>query len=445
MLALLTICLNFLVPTNATSLPADVACTTVPALRIAHPGNMTYHSATVQVVLVAPHRHHVETMWYAWNGTNVTYDGPVDVLFDEGQNTLRAWANDSKGRVATAAVSFTIDTGAPSVRITSPANGTCTSTVQRVEIDATGRRGVERTWYAWNGTNVTYDGPVDFLFDEGQNTLRAWAIDSKGRVATAGVSFVVDSIGPSVRIKSPANATCTSAVQRVEIAATSVAGIDRIGYAWNGTNVTYCGPVDVGVTEGPNTVRAWANDTAGRVATAELVFTIKTPPPVVRVTSLSNVTYPSAIQRLEIAATSVIGLDIVWYNWNETNVTYGGPVDVRFAEGPNTVRAWASDRAGRVATAAVSFTIDVAGPGLDHVQRLEFLQDCHDLVLASLELFCYRVRAHGPVQQLPHLVFLFGYNAHQRDALERGGRYLQLREKLGHATVSQHHLDIGNE
>jgi hypothetical protein len=47
--------------------------------------------------------------WYNWNGTNVSYSGPVYITFREGANILHAWANDSIGRTVYDSVTFSLD------------------------------------------------------------------------------------------------------------------------------------------------------------------------------------------------------------------------------------------------------------------------------------------------------------------------------------------------
>jgi hypothetical protein len=60
--------------------------------------------------------------------------------------------------------------------------------------------------------------------------------------------------------------------------------------------------------------------------------------------------------------------DNVWYNWNGSNVTYGGEEYIDFGEGPKTLYAWANDSAGNSNSANVAFEVildacDYSGSG----------------------------------------------------------------------------------
>ncbi|MEE9379133.1 MAG: hypothetical protein V3V33_13970, partial [Candidatus Lokiarchaeia archaeon] len=52
----------------------------------------------------------------------MTYTSAQSIMFDEGLNTIYAWANDSTGNIGTTSVTFTIDTTPPTVEINSPTN-----------------------------------------------------------------------------------------------------------------------------------------------------------------------------------------------------------------------------------------------------------------------------------------------------------------------------------
>lgn len=92
-------------------LPASVS------LSIISPKNITYDftlaaSKTVLVNISS----NGDSVWYDWNGTNITYTAPVYVEFNEGSNTLYAYANNSDGSFNSTSVTF-------SVVITTPGGG----------------------------------------------------------------------------------------------------------------------------------------------------------------------------------------------------------------------------------------------------------------------------------------------------------------------------------
>ncbi|MHA1847206.1 MAG: hypothetical protein ACTSXU_06135, partial [Promethearchaeota archaeon] len=52
---------------------------TVPIVKINNPVNTTYTSSVQQVNISASDENGIDSIWYNWNGTNVTYTSPVNV------------------------------------------------------------------------------------------------------------------------------------------------------------------------------------------------------------------------------------------------------------------------------------------------------------------------------------------------------------------------------
>ncbi|MHA1891909.1 MAG: hypothetical protein ACTSYS_13025, partial [Promethearchaeota archaeon] len=133
----------------------------------------------------------IDSIWYNWNGTNVTYTSPVNVTFPDGTHVLQAWANDSGGNVGSATITFTIDTTSPIVVINHPENTAYVTSSQLVNITASDISGIDTIWYNWNGTNVTYTSPVMVSFPDGTHVLQAWANDTLGYIGSATVTFTI--------------------------------------------------------------------------------------------------------------------------------------------------------------------------------------------------------------------------------------------------------------
>ncbi|MHA1748149.1 MAG: hypothetical protein ACTSYF_05840, partial [Promethearchaeota archaeon] len=79
--------------------------------------------------------------------------------------------------------------------------------------------------------------------------------------------------------------------------------------------------------------------------------------PKVQIISLSNTTYYATTQLLEINATDDIGIDTIWYNWNDVDVIYNSAQYIKFRNGSNTIHVWANDSAGNIGNTSVSFSI----------------------------------------------------------------------------------------
>ena len=331
--------------------------TTAPTIEITSPTNKTYSDAEQLLNITTTDDNGIDTVWYNWEGSNVTYTVPQNITFSEGLNTIYAWANDSEGNVGSTSVAFTIDTIIPIVEITSPINITYPSTELLLNITATDNKGINTVWYNWEGSNVTYTEPQNITFSEGLNTIYAWVNDSGGNIGSTSVAFIIDTTVPTVEITSLANTTYSDAKQFLNITTTDDNGIDTVWYNWEGSNVTYTAPQNITFSEGLNTIYAWANDSVGNVGSTSVEFTIDTTAPTVEITSPTNTIYPDAEQLLNITATDNNGINTVWYNWEGSNVTYTGPQNITFSEGLNTIYAWANDSVGNLGSTSITFTI----------------------------------------------------------------------------------------
>jgi len=83
------------------------------------------------------------------------------------------------------------------------------------------------------------------------------------------------------------------------------------------------------------------------------------PAPSISIISPTATTYNN---RTQLANISAPGASSIWYNWNGTNYTYTVPLNIIFAEGSNTLTAWANATTGEVNTTAVTFTTDTNPP-----------------------------------------------------------------------------------
>jgi len=196
-------------------------------VEILSPINTIYNNTTQLLELTATDKVEIHTIWYNWEGTNVTYTGALDITFNEGLNTIYVWANDSAGNVVATSVTFTIDTTAPTVEIISPINTIYNNTTQLLELTATDNLEIHTIWYNWEGTNVTYTSALSITFNEGLNTIYVWANDSAGNVGATLVTFTIDTTIPTVEIINPTNTTYYAATQLLEITATDNTEIGR--------------------------------------------------------------------------------------------------------------------------------------------------------------------------------------------------------------------------
>ncbi|MEM2954772.1 MAG: hypothetical protein QW625_02375, partial [Candidatus Nanoarchaeia archaeon] len=121
----------------------------------------------------------------------------------EGLYYFNATAYDnSNNSNVTETRNVTIDITAPTIQIIAPENRTYNNSTQIVNISAFDPN-LEKIWYNWNGTNFTYTNPVYRTFNEGTNVLFVWANDTAGNTNSTNVTFIIDTISPSIEFVSP--------------------------------------------------------------------------------------------------------------------------------------------------------------------------------------------------------------------------------------------------
>jgi hypothetical protein len=220
----------------------------------------------------------------SWNTTTVA----------NGGHTLRAVARDNAGNSTTsAAVSVTVsnvpDSTAPTVSLSSPADGSTVSNVITVSASASDNVGVAGVRFTVDGATIDSEdttSPYSISWNtgtvaSGAHTLRAIARDAAGNTRTSAsrtitVSNAQDTIAPSVAIGAPsANAAVSGAVM-VTASASDNVGVLGVQFLLDnaalGAEVTSA-PYQVSwpsnlVLNGSHTLSARARDAAGNTRTA---------------------------------------------------------------------------------------------------------------------------------------------------------------------------------
>ncbi|WP_244981472.1 adventurous gliding motility protein AgmC [Corallococcus exercitus] len=311
---------------------------------------------------------------------SVALPGPLA----NGTYTVTAVSSNGTTNSTTASSTFTVDVAAPTVAITTPANG---STVSNPNVTVTGTAAnATSVTVTFQGTNypatlsggswsVALPGPLA----DGTYTVTAVSTNSSGTNSSPATStFTVDQTPPTVAISTPADGS-TINTPNVTVTGTST-GASFVTLTFDGASY---GPISVDgsgnwsfplpgpLAEATYTVTATATDGAGNTSTPDSsTFTVDLTAPTVAIGSPAD--------------GSTIGTDTVTVTGTSTGatsvtLTYGGtdygpiPVDasgnwsyqlpVTLPEGPNTVTAVSTDAAGNESTPATStFTVDLTVP-----------------------------------------------------------------------------------
>lgn len=75
-------------------------------ISIITPENITYNY--FKILLNITNQTEYESIWYNWNGTNITYLEPLNITFTAGTHTLIAWVNNSDGLVNSENITFSV-------------------------------------------------------------------------------------------------------------------------------------------------------------------------------------------------------------------------------------------------------------------------------------------------------------------------------------------------
>ncbi len=85
--------------------PSD---TTDPLVTIVSPVEGVYDNSTQLLEIVASDNIQIDSIWYNWEGVNVTYTGPTGISFPEETIIIRAWAEDTAGNIGSTSAKITI-------------------------------------------------------------------------------------------------------------------------------------------------------------------------------------------------------------------------------------------------------------------------------------------------------------------------------------------------
>lgn len=229
--------------------------------------------------------------WNPWLSPTI----PFDPAFAGGDGTYEFYtvavdnATNAEAAPATADASMTIDATAPSLAITSPAQGRWL-TASSVTVSWQGSdslSGLDRYETAVDGGSFTSAGTGTSRqltgLTEGPHDVVVRAYDRAGNPATATVGFGVDTVAPIVSIRSPAaGATFNAATATFEwTGSDATSGIDHYEVWIDGESATTTTGLSVtvaAIADGAHTFHVAAVDRAGNRAEATVAFTVNTNP-----------------------------------------------------------------------------------------------------------------------------------------------------------------------
>ncbi len=311
-------------------------------------------------------------------GTNLYYNF---TFVADGTHTVAVNATDLAGNSKTVTVSFAVSTVTPFVAITSPAASaymassslvvTWTVTNTGAGLAAINVRLDAGSWRALGAsvTTYTFSGVAD-----GSHTIAVQAVGLNGAQDTATATVTVDTTPPTVTITSPAtNAWTTSSSVVVSFTASdATSGVLKVTLSIDGgtaVDVTGLSTYTAsGLADGSHTVAVTGTDRAGNTATATVIVKVDATPPTVTISSpTAGASVASGNVTVMWTATDsgsgVAKVELSVDNGSFQTVTGGSTVLTGLAAGSHTVVVRATDVAGNVKTATVTFAIAAPSGG----------------------------------------------------------------------------------
>src|SRR6266487_2897927 len=292
------------------------------------------------------------------------------VSLAEGSNILAVTATDAANNATSQPRTVILDTHAPVLAVTAPANGLITNhtpvTVSGSVTDAT------VVTITVNGTPVTvgpdghFSGSVPLT--EGSNTLTTVATDAAGNATTNTRAVTLDTHPPVLAVTAPTDGLITR-VTPVTVSGT-VTDATPVTVDVNGIPL----PVDptgaftgaVTLTEGSNTLTVTATDAASNATSQPRTVILDTHPPVLAVTAPANglITKQTPVT----VSGTVTNATPVTVDVNGTPVPVDGAGvftgQVPLAEGANPLTVTAHDAATNTATVVRIVTLDTQAPAI---------------------------------------------------------------------------------
>jgi len=318
--------------------------------------------------VIAASDSHLQSVSATLNGTPFASGTPIS---GDGDYDLVATATDSVGNSSRREVHFTIDTTPPTLAITSPAAG---SFLTSAVVSVSGACGdavlvlVDGAAASVANGRFQLDGVV---LPEGQATITATAVDLAGNNATpASISVTVDTLAPTIAIRSPADHSFVSTVPFVVTGTASDANLVSVSVngvvAQRGIDGNFIS-APLSASDGPFSILVSAEDVAGHTANASESVAIDTLPPKIVVTNGGAALADGALFNKPV--TPLVAIDDAHPGTSDLRVN-GAPFasgTAIAADGGYRLDVTAKDLAGNVSSLSLTFSIDTQPPRIGNV------------------------------------------------------------------------------
>jgi hypothetical protein len=290
-------------------------------------------------------------------------------IASDGAITIPVVATDAAGNVASTSVSLTVDRGAPSVQIASPASG---AFLRGPSVTVSGSiSDASTTSVSVNGVAALLDGSssgssaFSRTFTATVPVADATATDAAGNSGSASRTITVDSVAPALTLTAPAAGLVTSQASvsvrgTVQDSTPITLMIDGAAVPVNGNAFAYDVPL---AGEGARQIAVVATDAAGNRSKEVVSVAVDRTAPVIDIIAPAGGAFlKGPTITVSGSVSDSAGATVVV---NGAAATVSGntfTASVHASDGALTVQAVATDGAGNSAIATTTVTIDSAAP-----------------------------------------------------------------------------------
>jgi len=319
------------------------------------------------------------------------------IVLQTGSNILTVTARDAAGNSSTdtLTVTYTPDTTAPAVSITSPtSNPTLSVSAASLNISGSASDAIGVTQVTWTndrGGSGTASGTTSWsvaniTLQSGVNLLTVTARDAAGNSSTdsLSVTYTPDTTQPAVSITGPtSNPTITvtstplalSGTASDNVGVTQVSWSSNRGSSGNASGTTSWSVGSITLLSGSNIITVTARDAAGNTSTDTLTVTYNpdTTQPAVTITSpTSNSTLATTASTLALGGTASDNVAVTQVTWSNSRggsgtasgTTAWSVASISLQTGSNTITVTARDAAGNTRTDTLTVTRDNTQPNV---------------------------------------------------------------------------------
>jgi len=367
---------------------------TAPDITIQTPQNQTYNTQSICFNVTSTDTLSItDTCIYSLDGaSNITLSNDTATHFyginstmTDTQHSVIFYCNDTAGNMnQTETIYFTIDTTLPTITILSP-HAQLNYSTQTIPFNITANENISWCGYSLDSApNTTMSptqnnwGHINTSMTEAQHTVKFYCNDTAGNMAnTTQRTFTIDTTPPIFNTPTPANNSRTN-TDIILNATDSGTGVATVKYSVNSSaNVTSSTIPITSLTEGTNTIDAYAQDYAGNINHTEYTYTKDTTPPAITINHPTNST-ETTTNSTELNYTISELPHTIWYiidNIKGTldNTTLSGNQTINFTyiTGKHTLYLYANDSTGNIETEIIDIKQNIQLNMSNYTQALE--------------------------------------------------------------------------